>query len=70
MNVRREIKRFKNRVYDLEKSRDYWKQRSNAQSEEIDALHGELEQLKWRLEEMSADGELKKSLSMASGPGH
>jgi hypothetical protein len=68
MNVRREIKRFKNRVYDLEKSREYWKQRSNAQSEEIDALHCELKQLKRRLEGMSVDGEFKKSTAVTSGP--
>lgn len=67
MELKREIKRFKNRACDLEKSRDHWKQQASVRSEEIDVLHAEFEQLKRRLEGMSSDEKSKKNARMADG---
>ena len=55
-----EIKRFKNRAYDLEKSRDHWKEQASAYQQQLDALQAQVEQLKAQVVEVETDQGLKK----------
>jgi chromosome segregation ATPase len=55
-----EIKRFKNRVYDLEKSRDRWKEQAAAHQQQLDALQAEVERLKAQVLEAEMGQGLKK----------
>lgn len=47
--ARREIKRFKNQVNDLGKSRQRWRQRAETSERELQMLQGEVEQLQGEL---------------------
>jgi chromosome segregation ATPase len=55
-----EIKRFKNRVYDLEKSRDRWKEQAATHQQQLDALQAEVERLKAQLLDVETDQGFKK----------
>ncbi len=59
-NLKAEIKRFKNRVYDLEKSRQRWKEQAAAYRQQLDALQAEVEHLKAQVLELETDREFKK----------
>jgi hypothetical protein len=47
--ARKEIKRYKNRVNDIGKSRESWRQRAETSERELKVLRGELEELKEEL---------------------
>jgi chromosome segregation ATPase len=62
MNVKAQIKRFKNHIYQLKKAKESWKQQALARAEQIEALQDEVEQLKAQLHESPSASELKSSL--------
>lgn len=59
-DLKAEIKRFKNRVYDLEKSRDRWKEHASVHRQHLDALQAEVERLKAQLLDVEMDQGFKK----------
>lgn len=52
LEVKAEIKRFKNRAYDLEKSRERWKAEATSRQRQVEALQAEVEQLKAQVAEI------------------
>jgi septal ring factor EnvC (AmiA/AmiB activator) len=55
LKVKAEIKRFKNRAYDLEKSRNRWKAEATSRHRQVEALQAEVERLRAQVVE-SDDG--------------
>jgi len=66
LEVKAEIKRFKNRAYDLEKSRDRWKAEATSHQHQLEALQVEVEQLKAQVMEREECSGKKSSRSRRS----
>ena len=65
--LKAEIKRFKNRAYDLERSRDHWKEQAAAYQRQLDALQVQVEQLKAQVTDgETSDGQKKGALPAAT----
>ena len=60
MDLKEDVKRFKVRAYDLEKSREHWKEQAAAHQQQIAALQAQVEQLQAQLMEGKADWGVKK----------
>jgi chromosome segregation ATPase len=54
-DLKAEIKRFKIRAYDLQKSRDHWKDQAAVYQQQLDALQAQVEQLKAQVLEVETD---------------
>lgn len=64
-DLKAEIKRFRNRAYDLEKSRDHWKEQAAAHQQQLDALQAQVERLKAQVLEVETDQGFKKGSTLA-----
>jgi chromosome segregation ATPase len=62
MNLKAQIKGFKNQIYQLKKAKESWKQQALARAEQIESLQDEVEQLKAQLQESPSRNELKSPL--------
>jgi chromosome segregation ATPase len=62
MDLQAELKRFKVRAYDLEKSREHWKEQAVAHQQQIAALQAQVEQLQAQVSEVEADSAVKKGV--------
>jgi chromosome segregation ATPase len=52
MERKAELKRFKNRAYDLEKSKERWKTQATLHQRQVEALQAEVERLKAQVSEV------------------
>ena len=69
LKVKAEIKRFKNRAYDLEKSRERWKAEAASRQRQVEALQAEVERLKAQVAESEdRSGNQKQPVPAASSP--
>ena len=64
-DLKAEIKRFKIRAYDLQKSREHWKEQAAAYQQQLDALQAQVEQLKAQVLEVETDQGFKKGSTLA-----
>jgi hypothetical protein len=60
MDLKGELKRFKVWAYDLQKSREHWKEQAAAQQQQIAALQAQVQQLQAQVMEGEADSGVKK----------
>jgi chromosome segregation ATPase len=60
MDLKAELKRFKVRAYDLEKSRERWKEQAAAHQQQIAFLQAQVERLQAQVMEGETDSGVKK----------
>jgi DNA topoisomerase IA len=60
LKVKAEVKRFKNRAYDLEKSRDRWKAEATGRQRQVEALQAEVKRLSAQVVESDDSSRNKK----------
>ena len=64
MDLKTELKRFKVRVHDVSKSRDCWKEKSQATQQELESLQSQVQHLQSQLSNVHSEaptGELQKT---------
>jgi chromosome segregation ATPase len=60
MKRKADLKRFKNRAYDLERSREHWKTQATTHQQQVEALQAEVERLKAQVAEYEDGSAIKK----------